>query len=162
MIYIVPSLVNYFPINSLTTNGFEVVLKQGYSEATTSEHISSIRKGCNANTLLCVGSYPDNSNELETLACGNCLSITTETEWNTPIFNGNSYWYFTPGYSFGFSPDQTIKQITGDDADIENMLKLSWNLDNKQGGYRSGSTLVSDDSYIKLIFMKHGVPGDFY
>ena len=156
-----PSLVTEYSINLLLNNQFTEVLKQDYSSDTTSDDILSISNGCSSYTLLCVGSVKKGYDSFEVLACGNCFAITTETEWNKPIFNGNAYWYFTPGYSFGFSSDKIIYQVTADDSDYNNMYKLSWNLDNKEGrvGDRSGNNLISDDSRIKYIFMKNGNPG---
>ena len=101
---------------------------------------------------MCVGCYNSaNSNLLLTFACGNCLNITQSTALNTPnIYNG-VYWYFTSGYSFGFSDTPTINQFLLDISGLSDAKKLSLSTDIFIGVMRCGTTAAADNTYYKII-----------
>ena len=106
---------------------------------------------------MCVGGS-DSVNDpftLRVVACANCLSVTTQTSLNQPMFYGAAYWYFTDGQSFGFSPTNTINQYNADSTDLNSNLRVSWHLLGNVGGWRLGNiTNLNDDlNYYKKIFI---------
>jgi hypothetical protein len=83
------------------------------------------------------------------------LSVTTETSFYSPQYNGKAYWYFTDGKSFGFAPTNVINQNSADITDQSSNLRLSWHLTGTSGGYRIGNVvgLNSDTTYLKKIYL---------
>ena len=71
---------------------------------------------------------------------------------NTPHESNGVYWYFTPLKSFGFLGDTDLQQNTTADVGTTNPdSRLSWNLDNRMGGYRAGALTEIDNKYTKKI-----------
>ncbi len=88
----VPGLTNNVNQNDLINMGFRMVYNYPYNHPTTSTEILNIRSQCSLNTLMCVGgSSIYNDLLLLVLACANCLSVTTQTIINQPIFSGSAY-----------------------------------------------------------------------
>ena len=107
---------------------------------------------------MCVGgSGPESDNILRVMACSDCLNITTQTQLNIPVFSGSAYWYFTPGVSFGFSPDSLIIQTYADAHDQYSNQRLSWDLNGIWGGWRLGNIafLRTNSSYSKKVYLKY-------
>ena len=107
---------------------------------------------------MCVGGGNQVDGLLRVVACGNCLNITTLTQLNQTTFSCAAYWYYTFGYSFGFAPDPFISLDLNYIADIQNLssnLRLSWSLDEFNGGYRLGNLygLYYDDTNYKNVFL---------
>ena len=112
---------------------------------------------CNYSTLMCVGGSDFVRDDiLRVVACSNCLSITTQTTLNQPVYSGSAYWYFTQDYSFGFSPDSRIIQLRADIHDQNSNQRLSWHLDTN-GGWRLGNLVNLDNNaaYSKKVFLKY-------
>ena len=137
---------------------YELVYNYTYDHATTTEEIQHIRTQCNSSTLMCVGgSGPDSDDILRVVACSDCLSITTQTQLNLPVFSGSAYWYFTPEYSFGFAPDSFIIQTLADAHEQSSNQRLSWHLNGSNGGWRLGNIVKLNNatSYSKKVFLKY-------
>ena len=81
--------------------------------------------------------WPSNKMQLGAFALASEVHQTTVL--NTPHLSNGVYWYFTPGKSFGFLADMDLQQEpTADMSTTNDESRLSWNLDNGQGGYRTG------------------------
>jgi hypothetical protein len=127
-----------------------------YNHATKTSEILNLRSNCSTTTIMCVGGSNSQSDPLlKVVACGNCLSITTQTILNQPKFYGSAYWYFTENQSFGFSPSSNINQNQADDFDLSSNERLSWHLDQGIGGWRLGSkvSLNADGTSFKKVFI---------
>ena len=94
--------------------------------------------------------------------------VFTETVRNTPQLHNGTYWYNTPTYSIGFSPNGVINQFTADAQTPSDPLRLSWHL--WGGGWRlgeingfnpaSGIELTDDPggaAYLKQVWTWNGV-----
>jgi hypothetical protein len=86
-------------------------------------------------------------------------AVFTETVLNTPQLINGTYWYNTPSKSIGFAPTATISQNTADQVDTSSVLRLSWHLNNIEGGWRLGSLteLNSSTAYLKQVWTWNGV-----
>ena len=141
-------------LSYFTDRGYSIVFNRPYNYKSVSEDILSIRSGCSASSSLCVGCYNiADANNLVSMACGNCLSITKTTPRNSPNLYNRMYWYFTHRYSFGFSDVSVIDQNSADFLQPSNSKKVSWDMDTDSGGYRCGHILgLGDDKvYYKII-----------
>lgn len=134
---------------------FRTVYNTTYSTKISSQQLNDIKSDCTENTLLCAGGGVGNTDKLYLIACGNCRNVLQNTYRNKPKYSGSAYWYFTPGYSFGFSPNSTIKQTPVDSSDPSDSLRLSWYIDIYYGGWRLGDIvdLNHDRFYRKYIFI---------
>jgi len=87
-------------------------------------------------------------------------AVFTETVLNTPQLLNGAYWYNTPSKSIGFAPTATISQNTADVTDrfSGGDLRLSWHLNNTQGGWRLGSLIDLNYStaYLKQVWTWNG------
>lgn len=85
-------------------------------------------------------------------------AVFTETVLNTPQLINGTYWYNTPSNSIGFAPTATISQNTADQVDTSSVLRLSWHLNNIEGGWRLGSLteLNSSTAYLKQVWSWNG------
>jgi len=121
-----------------------------YSNSITETDLNNIKTQCNQNSLICVGGA-DSNNNLLLVSCGLCLDILSTTIRNQPRFVNGAWWYFTPGYSFGFAPNSNIKQDFADGFDVisnnwsnlKDSNRLSWHLDGT-GGWRLGNIYLSN------------------
>jgi hypothetical protein len=86
-------------------------------------------------------------------------AVFTETVLNTPQLLNGTYWYNTPSNSIGFAPTATISQNIADQQDTSSVLRLSWHLNNIQGGWRLGSLteLNYSTAYLKQVWTWNGV-----
>ena len=86
-------------------------------------------------------------------------AVFTETVLNTPQLINGTYWYNTPSNSIGFAPTATISQNTADQVDTSSVLRLSWHLNNIEGGWRLGSLteLNSSTAYLEQVWTWNGV-----
>ena len=118
--------------------------------------LDNIRTKCNSDSVLCAGGGKVNSDILDLVSCGNCYSILAPTVLDKPIYVGSAYWYMTSGKSFGFSPIFSISQTTADMHDLSSPLRLSWHLNQNDGGWRLGSktNLNKNQNYKKYLFIK--------
>jgi hypothetical protein len=86
-------------------------------------------------------------------------AVFTVTVLNTPQLLNGTYWYNTPSNSIGFAPTATISQNIADQQDTSSVLRLSWHLNNTQGGWRLGSLteLNYETAYLKQVWTWNGV-----
>ncbi len=158
------SLAQNIAVVSLLTQGYSLVYNNPFSHLTTSNELRAISSSCNENTIICVGAGLNNSNTLMLISCGECRLVLNFTQINRPVLINSAYWYFTEGYSFGYSPTSTIQQAKCDTYDLQNdqrlCLQLSSmrrrDLNNVTGGSRIGSNLNldNDSSHMKMIYLK--------
>ena len=133
-------------------------MEQSLSNITLNNHITTIRANCSNDTLLCLGGGIKNSDLILTIACGNCLQITTETALNCPVFYGGAYWYYTNLKSIGFAPTSQITMNVADTCDLNSNQRLSFHLEGSSGGYRIGSYQSNSDStYSKYFYISYGM-----
>jgi hypothetical protein len=86
-------------------------------------------------------------------------AVFAVTVLNTPQLLNGTYWYNTPSNSIGFAPTATISQNIADQQDTSSVLRLSWHLNNTQGGWRLGSLteLNYSTAYLKQVWTWNGV-----
>ncbi len=94
-------------MSNLLNKGYSIVYDVAYGHITTTAEIDAIRRNCSSSSVLCMGGRGNSSRLLLTVACGNCEIITRNTTVNQINFNNGVYWYNTPNYSIGFSPNET-------------------------------------------------------
>jgi len=133
-------------MNTLLNQGFKTVYDQLYSNKYIDPDLNNIKTQCNQNSLICVGGA-DGNNNLLLVSCGSCLDILTTTIRNQPRFVNGAWWYFTPGYSFGFAPNSNINQDAADFFDCAGSIcqdsnRLSWHLPGY--GWRLGNNHLSN------------------
>ena len=101
------------------------------------------------------------SSTITLAAAAQTSAVFTETVLNTPQLLNGTYWYNTPSKSIGFAPTATISQNTADVTDrfSGGDLRLSWHLNNTQGGWRLGSLteLNYSTAYLKQVWTWNGV-----
>jgi len=137
-------------MKDLLNQGYELVYDQFYSYSTTNQQLYEIKnQQCNKESIICVGGA-DSNDTLILVSCGSCLDILTHTTLDKPKFVNGAWWYFTPGWSFGFAPTSNIRQYfydcydCSDCNDNENTCsddnRLSWKL-TYNPGFRLGYLL---------------------
>ena len=144
----------------LRKNGMIPIYQGYYSNKISSLEISSMLS-CEKNSIVCVGGGPVKENlmgdtYLDLVSCGDCHLISLKTEINKPKLINGAYWYFTPGYSFGWASDSRISQDKFK-YDIFNMTRdesrLSMVVDGLNGGGRLGTLrLENTKKFFKYIF----------
>mmetsp|Transcript_84466 Transcript_84466/g.234190 ORF Transcript_84466/g.234190 Transcript_84466/m.234190 type:complete len:364 (-) Transcript_84466:104-1195(-) len=114
-----------------------------------------------ANALL-VATRRKDSDVLAVAAMGLYNVVTRETDsTKMAVYHNGAYWYRAPMKSFGFAP---APQIELNPADMLNdsELRLSWHLDQKYGGWRSGRHTGRDDGGLqKMMFWAVVEPSAF-
>ncbi len=139
--------MNLPPISALGT-----CLDTTYATVTTSAAIQACCDLASVDMFL-VAAFQDNAQTNFHLgAYVSKADMCTQTARNTPRLSSSGSWfYWTPGKSFGFSPTSTINQINADFGTPGN--RLSWHLDG-QGGYRAGDvlSLTNDATWRKRIY----------
>ncbi len=85
------------------------------------------------------------------------MEVLSETLPEQPKLHGNTWWYFTPDYSVGFSGSQKIKQVKADPMEEETNSRLSWHITGNDGGWRAGDLRFLTDSttVLKYAFIKN-------
>ncbi|CAF1287906.1 unnamed protein product [Didymodactylos carnosus] len=81
--------------------------------------------------------------------------LNLNTVKDRPINHGEVFWYFTPDFSFGFSPTSKINQNVADNENDDGDKCLCWCIDNKYaGGWRAGNTtnLHTNEQWRQVIF----------
>lgn len=142
---------------NLGNNGYTLVLEQALDDITYLNHITTLRSYCTASTILCLAGGVSYSDTLLTIACGNCLQITTQTAVNSPVFYGGAYWYFTNSYSIGYAPTSAVSMTIADTFDGASNQRLSFHLDGVSGGYRIGTYTYNNAEYAKYFYFKYGI-----
>ena len=142
---------------NLGNNGYTLVLEQALDDLTSFNHITTLASYCSASTILCFAGGVSYSDTLLTIACGNCLQITSQTTLNSPVFYGGAYWYFTNGYSIGYSPTSAISMGSADTMDGASDQRISYHMDGVSGGYRIGHYTYNNPEFAKYFYFKYGI-----
>lgn len=151
----------YLSINVMKSQGYTIDTDFPWNHETTLDELIQIKSKCSPQTVLCAGGAATNSDTLLLVSCGDCLSVLKPTEVNKPVLNNGAYWYFTNGYSFGFSPNSSIYQNLVDFFDCIKLpdwictdnKRLSWHV-GTYSGYRLGKITTFEPIYRKIIFLK--------
>lgn len=138
------------------SQGFSNVYNFAYGHSSTSEELNLIKSNCSANSILCAGGALAGSDNLLLVSCGNCLSVLSSTPHNQPVLINGAYWYFTPNYSFGYAPTNSVSQNTCDNFNPKDPLRLCYHLDQYVGGWSIGTLtyLNYDTAYVKILLLK--------
>lgn len=130
--------------------GWLRVFDQPYAHKTRVEDLNQIAGVCH-NEVLVGATY---NGSITLAAVGPATVLTLNTLWNRCQQFGQVYWYRASGKSFGFSPDDIIRQTSADNQDLESPLRLSWLLDQNMGGYRAGATrsIVDNSLWNKVVY----------
>jgi hypothetical protein len=121
-----------------------------YADFTTT---SIVKDCCSRFTSLLVAGFATSTSSTFLLgAYAASASICLDTVTNSPNGINGVFWYLTSSKSFGFADSATIVQSTADTQ--AGTMRLSWHLDQMDGGYRVGSTvgLNSNTVYYKAIY----------
>ncbi len=147
----ISGILNNQPLSFFLNQGFSIIYNFTYGHDTTTDEINDIRNGCGVSDSLCMGGVDAaNTDVLLVVACGCCLDVLNVTERNQPQLHNGAFWYNTPSFSIGFSPNSIIDQSTADIYDPGNNQRVSWHLDAGIGGFRVGSIVSIDDAYNKI------------
>jgi hypothetical protein len=147
----VSGILNNQPLSFLLIKGFSVIYNYTYNHVSSTNEINEIRNECVERNSLCMGGLDSRSPDvLLVVACGCCLDVLKVTEVNQPQLHNGVYWYNTPGYSIGISPNSTIALDKADGFDMANNQRISWHLNEFDGGYRVGSIVTFDPPYFKI------------
>jgi hypothetical protein len=153
---------------TLRDNGWKLFYEQTYSTLISSLGSELIPSG----RFIIVTGKSIGSNMLTTVAAAPTNSVFTETDTNTPQLLNGTYWYYTPGTSFGYSPTNVINQASADitgcnlvtDSCASDPSRLSWHLGGVVGGFRLGTAgwinenISGGDLYLKQVWTWDGVP----
>jgi len=141
----------------LINQGYRIVYSNTYATTIKNADMNAVFNQCNSLSIICFGGAAVGSNTLLLVSCANCYTLLSSyTVLNQPRLVNNAYWYYTNGYSIGFSPSSSITQYSCDTNSQADILRLCWHLDQGVGGYRLGSilNLNLDTNYLKLIFLR--------
>ena len=140
----------------LKSIGFKTIYNQTYGYEFKDTDISDLKNYCTFVSILCVGGGKAGDDNMLLVACGDCFSVLAVTELNKPNNVGSVYWYYTPKISFGFAPTSSISQNNCDSMDLDNKLRLCWNINWSYGAGRLGNirSLESSSAYSKYVFVK--------
>lgn len=89
-------------------------------------------------------------------AFGNASEITQVTPNDSPNLSNGVYWYFTPGYSFGFLNSVDLQQTPIDTGTTGFSSRMSWSLSptDRQEGYRVGSLVLNGSRSVVQKFSR--------
>ena len=151
-------IVKDLPLAALADLGFMLLYEEDYSHVTTSEELYGLLERF-PNSTLCVGGMHRDSEYIKLSAFGNIHHIIMFTDVDAPVKYRNTYWYFCPGWSFGFSAQGKVKLYWADRSKEGGDSRLSWNMDNGYGGWRLGTHLglQNNTHFKKVIFVKGGL-----
>ena len=134
------------PEQTLIDNGWTLFYEATYSTANSSTGSEFRPSG----SFVIVTGKSVGSNILNTVAAAPTAQVFTETELDTPQLLNGTYWYYTPGESFGYSPTNVVFQVSADTTGCDSELgnanacasdpsRLSWHLTEEDGGFRLGN-----------------------
>jgi hypothetical protein len=145
-----------YPIAELMSAGYKECYSALYSSVTNTSHLSACSSDGNAMVVV-ASLYGTSATTIRIGAGGLARNVFAKTAYtNTAYCYDGACWYNYPGKSFGFAPSYTVSLSPGDTYSAYDTQRVSWNLDNNLGGYRSGtsSNLNSDSTYRKLVYIK--------
>mmetsp|Transcript_5591 Transcript_5591/g.5780 ORF Transcript_5591/g.5780 Transcript_5591/m.5780 type:complete len:315 (+) Transcript_5591:38-982(+) len=123
-----------FDIQTLSSNSFHVCYDEPYNGIT--ENISFAK--CNGSVIFVGAKATESSNVVAVGAFGDVSIFDVTSSTKSAIENNGAYWYFYPGYAFGFSPIASINLKRGDIITDNCEKRLSWHLQVGYGGFRAG------------------------
>ncbi|KAH3743969.1 hypothetical protein Pelo_14629 [Pelomyxa schiedti] len=132
--------------------GWNVHYKEPYSHSTRPCDIDPGR-----GEWILVASQKGGSEVLSLCAIGRRSEVCRRTQsLDTAVLHRGTYWYFVEGKSFGFTPKSTLglQGFYCDACEDGAEKRLSWRLDGKLGGWRSGTTTFSSASDNLLAWLK--------
>jgi hypothetical protein len=172
-----PAYASYYPSGiqqniseqTLIDNGWTLFYEETYSTANSSTGSEFRPSG----SLVIVTGKTVGSNILTTVAAAPTNDVFTQTVLDTPQLINGTYWYYTPGWSFGYSPTNVILQESADTTGCDDMeenanacasdpSRLSWHLSGS-GGYRLGNAgWINNDFeggnlYLKQIWTRDAI-----
>jgi hypothetical protein len=133
---------------------FSVCMDAPYSDYTTSSKLAAC--AANPDQFVAVGTKQAGSSTLNMVAMARAGDVFLSS-CTTNLANG-VYWYRCPSQSFGFAAESTITLNSADTLSSNCQYRLSWHLDQVNGGYRDGCTLGlnSDNQRMKQIYIISG------
>ena len=145
-----------FPISEITNQGYKTCYSTLYSTPTTAADLSKC-SGDGFAMVIVASIYGTSASNISVGAGGLASNVFATTGSSTAAnFYDNVYWYNYRTKSFGFSDAYTVSLYPGDTYDANDEKRLSWNLENSYGGYRSGKSinLNADSTWRKVIYVK--------
>jgi hypothetical protein len=159
-------------ISTVLEGGWELCYSNLYGNTSA---FSAITNACDKEYIMVAGG-PTNGTTLDLLAVSPRTEVFTETpgqsvcstNTTTARLSNGSYWYLN-GWSFGFSPNQTIHQCSADTYDAwsgtTGAQRMSWHTSGDQqnrsimGGWRLGEKVGLNGSteYTRYVFQSSGV-----
>ena len=159
-------------ISTVLEGGWELCYSNLYGDTSA---FSAITNACDEEYIMVAGG-PTNGTTLDLLAVSPRTEVFTETPGQsmcspnitTARLSNGSYWYLN-GWSFGFSPNQTISQCSADTYDAwsgtTGAQRMSWHTSGDQqnrsimGGWRLGEKVGLNGSteYTRYVFQSSGV-----
>jgi hypothetical protein len=171
---------SYYPSGQVEEVNISTVLEGGWELCYSNLYantgpFSAITNACDKEYIMVAGG-PTNGTTLDLLAVSPRTEVFTETpgqsicsaNTTTAHLSNGSYWYLN-GWSFGFSPNQTIQQCSADTYDgwsgTTGAQRMSWHTNgngenrNIQGGWRLGEKVGLNGSteYTRYVFQSSGV-----
>lgn len=154
-------ILTEIPVASVLSAGYSIARHDPYSRYTTSSDIRS----CGSSTWTCFGALPYyNAPHFTLFACSRTAVITQQPlgSTSTAIFENGAYWYNIPPESIGFADSSVVQLSSADVAATDGdtcALRLSWHLDNPNGGWRAGCTTgLNDDSGWQKVIVCSAMP----
>ena len=155
------------PLSTVTAGGWVLCWSEDYGTRGTT--VSSILAGtaagsvssCDEKNIMLTGWAKADPTILPVLAVAPKVDVFTATTRDEPHLVNGSYWYYTPDWSMGFSPNATIAQNSCDVAGVwgdggDQAHRLCWHMggDGLNGGWSLGDqySLNSNVSYVRAIF----------
>ena len=148
-----PAGIQYSVLLSDLNANCSICIDTPYSNSTTFAEIAAC-----AGPYLFVGARKSQDSTFLLGAYDSTDNILQETELNTPHLSNGVYWYFSPGYSFGFLGNADLHQNAADIGGTLPYSRLSWHIDQNIGGFRAGlhTYLDNDHSWQKSIYNCQG------
>lgn len=147
--------------------GFEVKYLKNYGTVTGDDELTAIYESCDANTDIVVGGGISATQMVTLFAKADCREVFAKTNIasNATKSNyGDTYWYYAPGKTFGFSPNKLV--VLGEADQCDNSCggaadgnggdrRLSWHVE-LNGGFRLGNkmNLNKNNNYFKVIMTR--------
>ena len=136
------------PVASL--GQYTVCMDVPYSDDTTQAKLAAC--SIDPNQYVVVGAKQAGSSTLALMAVARASEAFAQN-CDARLANG-VYWYNCVGRSFGFAASASISLSNADTASGQCEYRLSWQVDNGNGGWRAGcATGLYDSTYYKQIYV---------
>ena len=130
---------------------YELCMDVPFSDFTTQDKLAACLKY--PDQYVAVGAKQAGSSTLDLVAVARASEAFAQ-HCDARLSNG-VYWYNSVGQSFGFAASSSISLNSADTESDQCAYRLSWHVDQSDGGYRAGCTtgLNSASSYYKQIYI---------